>query len=381
MNFGPWSGYKSKENPVPLTESETAILCAVANGATGIVSGDNIPLPVHADYGARTAPAPCNMRAFVLFFVNDEGTFLYKAPEPTKLWEIESPEDREKIFEWFRKNTVKVGDRLDIPLVPPAVWSSNKWDMFGPGSTVLFPVVDNTREVINGLLYVCTYEDRYKIIDDRTGKPAGCEKWIKSGWLNGAEAPLSLMDHEIGIMNSVTAGAMMQNMLLTMAAMGLAGFPVGGYTPMIVLGGTPMARGLGFHFVTDKQGIPNPVGKDGILETLCPPYKTMDEAVDTIVREKYGPDGCLSEQKRAIGPYKDYGKIKEKLEKIPEEAIACTKAIVNYAYNTYGRFPANYDTIMIPIAVQDHHVDTEFYEKYINLPLPEPVRNHMRAWH
>jgi len=32
MGFGPWSGYKSKAKPIPLTESETAILCAVASG-------------------------------------------------------------------------------------------------------------------------------------------------------------------------------------------------------------------------------------------------------------------------------------------------------------------------------------------------------------
>jgi len=57
------------------------------------------------------------------------------------------------------------------------------------------------------------------------------------------------------------------------------------------------------------------------------------------------------------------------------------KAIVNYAYDTYGRFPVNYDTTMVPIAVQAYHPDMEFYEKYISLPLPEAIRDHMKSWH
>jgi hypothetical protein len=38
--------------------------------------------------------------------------------------------------------------------------------------------------------------------------------------------------------------------------------------------------------------LPNPVGLDGILEALCPPYITsMNEAVDRVYEEKFGPDG------------------------------------------------------------------------------------------
>ena len=101
MTFGPWVGYKSKEEPVPLSELETAILCAVASGTTGLISGDNIPLPTYPTYTGRTVPAPCNMWAYGLFFANDQGVFFYKAPEPTKPWEIETPEDREKLLHWL----------------------------------------------------------------------------------------------------------------------------------------------------------------------------------------------------------------------------------------------------------------------------------------
>jgi len=107
----------------------------------------------------------------------------------------------------------------------------------------------------------------------------------------------------------------------------------------------------------------------------------MNEAVDTVINEKFGKDGMLTLEKRRMGPYKDYEKISGKLERLPQEAIECTRSIVNYAYETYGRFPVNYDAIMIPIAVQAHHPDMEFYENFINLPLPEAVLNHMKSWH
>ncbi len=57
------------------------------------------------------------------------------------------------------------------------------------------------------------------------------------------------------------------------------------------MGGTPMTRGLGFRFTTDRQGMPNPVGLDGVqeLEGMCPPYyKSMGDAVQAVYDSKYG---------------------------------------------------------------------------------------------
>lgn len=380
MNFGPLI-YKSEKKPVPLSDLETAILCAVAGGVTGIVTGDNIPLYVYAGYEGRTIPTPCNMWAFAIFFTNDDGTFLYKPPKPTKMWEIDSSEDREKILSWYEKNTVKIGDKLDVPLGPPALMSSNKWNIFRHGSTTFIIVVDNTRELINGLLFTSSFEDRYKIIDNETGKPAGCEKWIENGWLTGPEAPLSLIENMLCISNAVSIAAMMQNMLLTMTAIGLGGLPLAGYAPIFIFGGTPIAKGLGFRFISDKRGMPNPVGKDGIFEGFCPPYKSMDEAVDQIVEEKFGPEGMFSEKERQLGPYKDYATVKQKMLKTPSEAIQCTKDILNYVYAKYGRFPVNFDTMMIPVMVQAHHIEEEFYTKYTNFPLTETLKKHMKEWH
>jgi len=179
----------------------------------------------------------------------------------------------------------------------------------------------------------------------------------------------------------VSVAAMMQNMLLTMAAMGLGGLPYAGFASIFIFGGTPLAKGLGFRFITDKKGMPNPVGKAGLFEALCPPYKSMDEAVDVIVAGKWGSEGMFSEKEREIGPYKEYAEIKKKTLKTPPEAIECTKDILNYIYDKYGRFPVHFDTMTIPVAVQAHHVEEEFYKKYTNFPLTKAIKNHMKDWH
>jgi len=41
---------------------------------------------------------------------------------------------------------------------------------------------------------------------------------------------------------------------------------------------------------------PNPVGIDGVLEGLCPPYvASMNDAVDAVVADKYGPQGTYGD--------------------------------------------------------------------------------------
>ena len=41
---------------------------------------------------------------------------------------------------------------------------------------------------------------------------------------------------------------------------------------------------------------PNPVGIDGVLQGLCPPYvSSMNDAVDQLLAEKYGKDGLYTD--------------------------------------------------------------------------------------
>ena len=49
----------------------------------------------------------------------------------------------------------------------------------------------------------------------------------------------------------------------------------------------------------------------------------------------------------------------------PPEAVAYTKEICRYLWETYGRFPAHVDAFYVPgIWVQFSHLEIEYYEKY-----------------
>jgi hypothetical protein len=66
------------------------------------------------------------------------------------------------------------------------------------------PVINVTYEYINFLL--TRFGDRrIPIIDDRTGKPAGIQKWIDNGFLNGP--PMTLRMFENWVMNAIAANS------------------------------------------------------------------------------------------------------------------------------------------------------------------------------
>jgi hypothetical protein len=177
------------------------------------------------------------------------------------------------------------------------------------------------------------------------------------------------------------AGFISQNILLAAQAMGLGAFPPTGFNPLIVMGGTPVTRGLGFRYTTDKKGFPNPVGIDGFIEAYCPPYKSLDEAVDQIVRSKFDSGGIFSPDAQPT-PFRDQTAIAKGMDRIPDEVIQCTKDFCNYVYNKYGRFPGTVDSTVIPMWVVVHHLDLDFYKRfYPSEAITENQREHMADWH
>jgi hypothetical protein len=373
--------YKSEKKPVPLSELETALLCWAGHGINGLALADlDVSLNTFMSWNGRTHPTPCNDQHADLLFINDDGVFLYRPSNATKILEIQTEAEREKILNTFRKDTVKIADeRPNFP--PESMLRLNFWNANKPGQTLFMPVVNITYEYLAFLLIVFN-DDRQQIIDDRTGKPAGIGKWIDSGYLTGPQLPMTLAD--IFVLNVMIANAhyMVQNINLACAAMGLGGFVWSGFTPLVVMGGTPLTRGLGFHFITGKDGMPTPVGKDGYVEALCPPYfKNMDAVVDYVVDMKFGRHGLFSPDYPGKVAWRD-ASIPTKAAKYTEEGIACTKAYLNYVYQTYGRFPAVVDAIQMPVAVTAHHLDLDFYDKYYPAEvLRQEQRDHMKIWH
>jgi hypothetical protein len=376
--------FKSEKKPVPLTELENAILVWAADGVNGLSLGEGqTSTNVMQCWNGRTHANACNDQNTNFLIMDDSGVYMHKPKDATKIVEFETPEDREKFVTFYRQNTTKIMD--ERPTFPPqAFLQSNQWFAHTGGSTWFFPLVDLTSEYINFLLYGLD-RDRYQLIDANTGKGAGkkIQQAIDDGYLNGPQVPLQMMD--IFVYN-VCVGACylkIQNVSLAAEAMGVGHFLWAGYTPVIMLGGTPFCKGFGFYFVQGKDGVPNPVGLKGHLEALCPPfYENMDAAVDDIVAKKYGPDGCLTCNFNGLTPLRDFDCIAENVAKHDERAGELTKDYCNYVYETYGRFPPGVDSIQMPVSIILHHLDLDFYDKYYP---PEVIthahRDHMKVWH
>ena len=382
--FGPLK-YKSDKQPMPLSKLETALLCFAGAGSTGMALTELAPgfgVNTLMNWSSRAFPSPCNSQRTRLLLTNDDGIYLYEPREAEKIVAVETLDDLEERVRTFEEETIKLKDgRLDLAPRPPATWTLNSGMLNRRGQTMFMPIVDPGYELIDMSLLSIQY-DHYQFYDDLTGKPAGIDKWIDKLNLN-IRVPLSTLDRYAAIGCSLEAGFICQNILLMAQAMGLGAFPFSGYVSLIIMGGTPVTRGLGFRFTTDKKGLPNPVGIDGAIEGYCPPYKTMDEAVDAIVETKFGPGGLFTPEAKP-SPYLDQASIAEAMvgDRIPDDVIQCTKDLCNYIYETYGRFPATVDSMNLPIMVAVQHIDPDFYKKYYSSgAVTENQETHMAKWH
>ena len=123
----------------------------------------------------------------------------------------------------------------------------------------------------------------------------------------------------------------------------------------------------------------NPIGLDGVIEARCPPfYASMDAAVDLVLVPSSPGAGApgvvphrMSEAEHRAGAVR-----------VSDEGLACTKAICNYVFETYGRFPAATDAMHLMWFVQAHHIDTDYYDRLFKPGAHGPThRSHMRTWH
>lgn len=394
--------FKSLNDPIPLSEIEEALLVAAGTGVSGLCLSD-LPWPAGdscpdrstwsgggntiIQYTGRTWPSACASHGTELLFTNDSGVYIVKLKDikADKLREIEGLSDRERILAVFRQNTIKLKDgRLDVPRSIPAIFSFNLWNANAPGSTLFMPVSDVTWEYINALMTFV--EHGFYLVDDLNGlKPCGNEKWVKKGLLReDLIVPMSVNERMLSTAICGEGAFIGQNIMLAMQAMGLGGWIYGGFTPLIIMGGTPLCKGLGFRFVTGKTelAMPSPVGIDGAFEAFCPPYfKSMDAAVDAVVEAKWGKEGIFTPEGGAA-PYKEKAMMDRGIPRVSDDVIQCTKDICNYVYDTYGRFPATVDAMNMYFWIQAQHIETEFYDKYYKEgAYTETQRDHLELWH
>ena len=364
--------YNSKEQPIPLSELETAILCFATSGITGVTVEEIRHLLGHLTVIGRTAASPCASLTLHLFFSNDEGVFYYKTDStdeiiPKKRVRTKTLEDRKEILEDYKKNTTKLKDgRIDIPR--DVIGSAFESMVNLPGTTLFIPIADTTREYIN-LLFTGLAQFRWQLWDEVKNQPAGVGKWIDDGFLNGNRMTITQYESMLPWLCNLEAGMAMQNLSLAATAMGLGSFM------MHTIDLPTVMRSLNMHFEQlEREPFPqatvNPVGIDGILEGYCPPYRTVEEAVEEIAAKKWGSEGIYGK--------KGYDLPKPK---IYESIVEITKSYCSYVYETYGRIPKYHDAMFIPILAQIHHLDTGFYEKFFPEYLDEVDKAHMSTWH
>jgi len=437
INAGPLS-YQSSNEPAPLSRLEEAVLI-VSTGVTGLsmhdgplIRPDGVPelATPFLNVVARTASSADNCQATTFFMINDEGIWLLRQPKgrdalaalkdlPPR-WADWTDQDWIQTAESVK---VRVSDRrLDFPRDYPYYLGWNAQTSNRPGTTLLMPLVDCTWQYINAILILLSEPDgkRPLVIDDfrrfhpRTAmelvawigsklrlvadipyQPVGGLKWIRNGFVTkDNDVPLGFGR---ALRTDYECFFAMQNLMLIGQALGVGGWIHSSVFPPYIYENDPAKgwHGLGFRMVEPKKlspmppvpaSQPNPVGIDGILEGLCPPYvRSMDEAVDRVLESKYGDRGCYGDLSVFSKSYRDPNSGRDYVQngsRYSDRAIAYTKEICAYIYDTYGRFPAHVDAFYSPgMWVQFSHLEMEYYEKFFDPRLYTRQTQHDATWH
>ena len=400
---GQLAPFKSEKEPVPLDEIEEAMLVMAGTGISGINLAD---LPYNEKDGAgnycgntmlqwvgRVYASACGSHGTELFYTNDEGTYMVKFRDkmPSQMQEFESLDDREKIVQAFRANTDKLSDgRLGIPMVPGITQPFNWWNSNQPGTTLFMPISDITWEYINVIMLVLDEPNSYYIYDDLNNNAEPLKEWADKGYIDRSRAySLTSLESTMStIIPGVEQALMLQNMYLALQAMGLGGWIYSTSVSQMILG----LMGFRFHS-PDKHGPLKPlddatgprlapVGLDGHFQGYLPPYyPDMGAAVQAIYDAKWGRAGIYKEEG---GPaaYKDRQGLDKLVNKTPGWCLEATKALCDYIWETYGRFPAMIDPMQMNIWFQAQHLETDFYDKYYQPgAYHQAIKDHMGVWH
>jgi hypothetical protein len=439
LNAGPLT-HTSKNAPAPLTALEEAILITCVTGITGVTTHDG---PLTKANGtdelgtpflhimARTGSSADNCQATHFFLINDDGIFVLRHPTGRKALELLKGLPP-RWADWTEADWIAAAEpckirvanrRLDFPREWPYYLGWNAQMSNVPGSTLFFPVVDCTWQYINALLILAAEPDgkRPFLLDDwRRFHPRGAFEWLAAlaGTLGLAE---KVPYHPIGGLKHVRSGFVskdspaplgfghtlrtdyeaffyFQNLMLLGQAMGLGGWIHGSVFPPYIFQNDPAKgwHGLGFRFQQPKTlhpmppvpaSQPNPVGIDGILEGICPPYvASMDDAVDRVIEAKYGASGTAYGNEDIFArPYRNRDDARQYLKKATHyrpDQIAYVKEACNYIYDTYGRFPAHVDAFYTPgMWLQFSHLEMEYYDRFFDPALYRRQSAHDGVWH
>lgn len=405
LNGGPLA-YQDTGRPEPLTFEEEAVLAFAACGVTGPILTELPFQPGTApeagsgniiiNQAGRTVPSGDAVHAVSVFVINDQGTWLLKRPQDfprTEIGELVEAARQHKFGELYEKSRVQIADRrLDVPRELPFVPPFNKWSANQPGSTYFLPVNEYSTLNINMCLAAFNEEFGYFVLDDRNGyRPAGLTKFARSkgGHLyddpaKGRAGTISYLETWLCEFTALEQGAIIQNLGLMTAALGLGGFAHFAAQPYIwpqTLGfkmdPLPLSKTIGANLplklllkiLKKDLEMPTPLGLElagqPILKPFCPPYyRNMEEAVLAFVDYKYA---------QGTGTLKDGGqqtawlegeRVQAGIPRYTDRTIAATIAYCDYVYKRYGRFPSQRGPFGTVLAFQAHRLALDFYKKF-----------------
>ena len=384
--------FKSKHEPLPLSETEQAILICAATGVTGWHFG--VPFSTsspnaYPSYTLRFSghTYPTRVGSLELFYTDDDGIYMVHANDlaPAVAQPSQGVGDLQTITQQLRDATTRIADhRLELPREAPHLHEHNLWNANFPGSTLLLPVADLSEYYL--ALLTLSLMNGYQVYDDMAGRNAGdLDSYVRSGMLSPTkQAAISGLEHNLALAANTSTAIMGHNAVLSLQAMGLGGWLFTGINGLSAMGAyaDQGAPGLGFRFVRDdRYAGPNPVGLDGNFQAMCPPhYPDMRAAARDVVEKMFGEGGTYDP--KTEGAFAHTDQVKGSVVRYSEEFVECLGEVAQYIYDTYGRFPGTIPTMMAGPYVQAQHIDLEFYDTHFRPgAYLETHRQHMARWH
>jgi hypothetical protein len=310
--------YKSRHDPVPLTEMERMLVLSAMGGTTGwhyAITRNATYAPHFPNYAGgaagRTFPSAAGFHTSELFFTDDSGTYFFPTRDAGALVDPAVEDVTPALMlERHRSRIRRLSDtRIDLPPREPYMEGHNTWCVNVPGSLLVIPVADLAQHQIAILCFLT--QNGYCFFDDINGrKLAEMEEF---GDLVDIEEPFpltfieqyTLAEAVAELATSCYAGVLM------LQAMGLGGWMFDGIDRYTMLGasGDPDVPGLGFRYdMEEGWALPNPTGREGVFEAFCPPhYPDMAAAVDAGRVERQ--PGCARER---TGPRRSFPSLRRR---------------------------------------------------------------------
>jgi hypothetical protein len=383
--------YRSRQEPLPLTELERMLVLSAMGGTTGwhySITRNARYAPHAANYAGaaagRTFPSAAGFHTAELFFTDDSGVYFFPTRDAGALVDpaVEKVTPALMVERHGSRLRQLSTERLHLPAEEPYLEGHNTWCVNVPGSLLVIPVADIAQHLIAILCFFA--QNGYAVFDDVNGRPIPGLERFRSRVDVDAPFPLTfteqyaLTEATAELVTSCYAGVLM------LQAMGLGGWMFDGIDRFSVLGasGNPDVPGLGFRYDQDERwAVPNPTGLPGVFEAFCPPHHAdMTAAVEAFAERKFGPGGPFNAA--TPGAWSDSPGFRGSAEVHDEEFKACVALQAQYILDTFGKFPGTVPTLFILNYVQAHHLDLEFYDQFF-----EPGAylrshaDHMQRWH